>query len=316
MLVTLTGSSGASPVLGRRAWALADGSLRGLVTLGGCAAGQLLRAAQAVRSSGEAQRVRVDLGSGDAYEFGLTCSGWVEAHLQLADPAAPLWEALTRERAAGRSVWWVMPLGPVGASEIRPAPEHSAVLGQPQVWRRGEGAGEALWQLCLPPLHLVLAGSGPVARPLTDLAAPFGLKVSLSDDVPERLTPASFPAVHEFCAVPTGQDLILPPLTARSAVVVLSHDYAHELSVLERALASPAPYIALVANRRRGQALLRFLQETTHLAPAVLDRVRTPAGLDLGLTSPAGIALSILSEIAQHFGGGTGRSLSDRSATP
>jgi xanthine dehydrogenase accessory factor len=61
--------------------------------------------------------------------------------------------------------------------------------------------------------------------------------------------------------------------------------------------AGPA-YVGLVASRRRGEAVLGYLADRG-VAPELLDRVRVPAGLDLGHTSHREIAVAVLAELVQ-----------------
>jgi xanthine dehydrogenase accessory factor len=82
----------------------------------------------------------------------------------------------------------------------------------------------------------------------------------------------------------------LPP--GARAVVVASHGN-DEQPVLEAALQAEVPYIALVASRRRGPAVLASLEVDERMR----SRVRTPAGLDIGARTPPEVALSILAEI-------------------
>jgi len=82
----------------------------------------------------------------------------------------------------------------------------------------------------------------------------------------------------------------LPPGTR--AVVVASHGNDEE-PILEAALRAEVPYVALVASRRRGPAVLSSLEVDERLR----SRVRTPAGLDIGARTPPEVALSILAEI-------------------
>jgi xanthine dehydrogenase accessory factor len=81
------------------------------------------------------------------------------------------------------------------------------------------------------------------------------------------------------------------PLGTR-AVVVASHGNDEEL-VLEAALQADVPYVALVASRRRGPAVLALLEVDERLR----SRVHTPAGLDIGARTAPEVALSILAEI-------------------
>ena len=76
------------------------------------------------------------------------------------------------------------------------------------------------------------------------------------------------------------------------AMVVASHGN-DEQPVLEAALHAEVPYIALVASRRRGPAVLASLEVDERMR----SRVRTPAGLDIGARTAPEVALSILAEI-------------------
>jgi xanthine dehydrogenase accessory factor len=82
----------------------------------------------------------------------------------------------------------------------------------------------------------------------------------------------------------------LPP--GARAVVVASHGNDEE-PVLEAALRAEVPYVALVASRRRGPAVLAALEVDEQLR----SRVRTPAGIDIGARTAPEVALSILAEI-------------------
>jgi xanthine dehydrogenase accessory factor len=79
-----------------------------------------------------------------------------------------------------------------------------------------------------------------------------------------------------------------------TAVVVASHG-RDEQDAITAALAAGVPYIALVASRKRGTAVLDELGLTGEQRA----RVRTPAGLDLGSRTAAEVALSIVAEVVQ-----------------
>ena len=69
-----------------------------------------------------------------------------------------------------------------------------------------------------------------------------------------------------------------------------------ELPALRAGLEAGLPYVGLVASRRRGQGVLGELRGDG--VPAeLLDRIDTPAGLDIGARTPEEIALSILAKV-------------------
>ncbi len=103
-------------------------------------------------------------------------------------------------------------------------------------------------------------------------------------------------------------ELLRPPSTP---IVLVSHDDKIEVPILTKVLASDAPYIGLLAGRKRGAALLEVLRDDG-VAENQLARVRVPVGLDIGGESAAEIALSIVAEIVAVMRGRKGASLSAR----
>jgi xanthine dehydrogenase accessory factor len=95
-------------------------------------------------------------------------------------------------------------------------------------------------------------GDSPVAESLRQLAGPLGFDVA------------------------TGGT----PDQSDDAVVIASLGHDDEDAV-ERALASGAGYVALVASRRRGRSVIETLR-SSGLEANQLERLHTPAGLDIG----------------------------------
>ena len=79
------------------------------------------------------------------------------------------------------------------------------------------------------------------------------------------------------------------------ALVVAGHG-REELPALRAGLEAGMPYVGLVASRRRGVGVLGELK-SDGVAQELLDRIDTPAGLDIGARTPEEIALSILAKI-------------------
>jgi xanthine dehydrogenase accessory factor len=106
------------------------------------------------------------------------------------------------------------------------------------------------------------------------------------------------PVAHALAAVgaAVGFDVDAGLSEDDLAVVVASHGRDEEES-LERALLAGVPYVGLVASRKRGAAVLAELRARGALSEADVERVRTPAGLDIGAHTAEEIALSILAEI-------------------
>jgi xanthine dehydrogenase accessory factor len=131
----------------------------------------------------------------------------------------------------------------------------------------------------LPKALLVLVGHGPVIETLATLGETAGFAVSI---LPGETVAGAL------------RGLSLDP---SASVVVATHGELDE-EVLTRALATPAGYLSLVASRKRAGAIVETLRHRG-VPPEQLDRLKAPAGLDIGAVTPEEIAVSILAEIIQ-----------------
>ena len=140
---------------------------------------------------------------------------------------------------------------------------------------QSDGALEVYIEPVVPVPHLVVVGRSPMARTLVSMAQSLGWRASLID----------------------GPDFAASDVDERSMVVVATQGH-HDESMLERAVAARPAYIGLVGSRTRGAAVLGYLADRG-VPQEYLDRVRVPAGLDLGSTTHPEIAVAILAELVQ-----------------
>jgi xanthine dehydrogenase accessory factor len=138
------------------------------------------------------------------------------------------------------------------------------------------GAIEVFLEPFLPPPRMIVAGDTPIAAALLRLGPDLGL-----DAVDSR-------GGDSGAVVPSADDL---------ALVVAAHG-RDELAILRAALEAEVQYVGLVASRKRGAGVLDELRGDG-VAEELLDRIDTPAGLDIGARTPAEVALSILASIVE-----------------
>ena len=155
---------------------------------------------------------------------------------------------------------------------------------------QSEGALEVYIEPVLPEPHLVVVGRSPMARTLTELATALGWRTALID----------------------SPDFSASDASERSMVVVATQGHGDEEAV-EQAVAARPAYLGLVGSHRRGAAVLGYLADRGVPADQ-LDRVRVPAGLDLGRTSHREIAVAVLAELVQLRASGALATGPDRSA--
>ncbi len=140
----------------------------------------------------------------------------------------------------------------------------------------------------LPHPSLVILGASPVAMSLATQARQLGYHVTLA-------APAG-----DLAAAPDADMLVdgfaLGELHQARRFIVISTQGKGDEVALRAALALEAAYVAFVGSRRK-MAALREKLGAGGVAAAALDRVKAPAGLDLGAITPEEIAMSILAEI-------------------
>jgi xanthine dehydrogenase accessory factor len=127
----------------------------------------------------------------------------------------------------------------------------------------------------LPQPQLLLIGDSPVVLALGKLAQVLDFSITTM----------------------TGADLSQAPVNERTYIVVATHGQYDE-DVLEHALRSPARYIGMVASHRRAKAVMDYLRGSG-LTEQQVERLKAPAGLDVGAVTPDEIAASILAELVQ-----------------
>jgi xanthine dehydrogenase accessory factor len=140
---------------------------------------------------------------------------------------------------------------------------------------QSEGALEVYIEPVLPAPHLVVVGRSPMAQTLANLARALGWRAELI----------------------AGQDFASADADERSMVVVATQGHGDEEAV-EQAVAARPAYLGLVGSRRRGAAVLGYLSERG-LPKDQLNRVKVPAGVDLGRITHQEIAVAILAELVQ-----------------
>jgi len=140
---------------------------------------------------------------------------------------------------------------------------------------QSEGALEVYIEPVLPAPSLVVVGRSPMAQTLAELARAIGWRAA-------RIA---------------GEDFTTADAGPATMVVVATQGHGDE-EIVEQAVAARPAYLGLVGSAKRGAAVLGYLADRG-VPQDQLDRVRVPAGLDLGPTSHQEIAVAILAELVQ-----------------
>lgn len=319
-VVAVLGSSYRGP--GARLVVAADGRRAGGVSAG-CLEHDVAAQALAVMARGEPEVVRFDTSSGDESTFGwgLGCSGVIEVLVEPGGAAEIVERALaavvdhrravTLTTVVGSTISGIVPGGhllldaggPPAGSIGNPAVE--SLLAEDAREKDGrtalttlrgtEGQVRVLVERLEPAPRLVICGAGPDVPPVAAAGAALGWEVIVVEDRSARLDCIPGAAIrHVRDPRDAAGDVGVDPWTA---VVIMSHHYLRDRSYLEGFLRTDPGYLGCLGPRARFERLVSDLRSAgTTIEPRLRERLRGPAGLDLGAEEPAEIALSIVAE--------------------
>ena len=292
------GSTYAKP--GAQMLIASDGEYAGLLS-GGCLEGDLREYARGVADTGNARIVSYDLRSTTDQLFGLGagCEGAMDILLTRVaaqegwQPLADMARSFSADRessvrfviASSDDAW---PLG-----QVLPADGGAPPVGV-----------ELFVATTAPAPRLLLLGGGPDARPVAELGAFLGWRVTVVDHRESYLAPARFPATALLVNIRAADVASVVTLADYAAAVVMSHQLDSDQHYLRALARSSVPYVGLLGPAGRREKLLADLGAD---AAALRPRLRAPVGLDIGGRAPESIALSIVGEVHAVLAGRAGR---------
>lgn len=272
--VSITGS--APRTVGTSMAVSGSGTVIGSIS-GGCVEGAVFELCQRVLVTGEREFASYGFDDESAFAVGLSCGGRIEVLASLIDSNSPLVAPL-REASAGRAASTTLALD-VDDREFT--------------------------ETFAPPARFLIFGAVEFSVSLASAASAVGFTVTVCDPRSVFATPERFPSAEIVVAWPTDY-LERVAIDDRTVICVLGHDDRYDADLLAVALASPAGYIGAMGSRRTNEGRSR---ELAARGIHDLDRLHAPIGLDVGASTPAETAISILAEVLTTRSGATGRSL-------
>ncbi|MBK7372016.1 MAG: XdhC family protein [Saprospiraceae bacterium] len=134
-------------------------------------------------------------------------------------------------------------------------------------------------------------GKTMIARSVARLAKTLGYRVSaMAQDADTGFFDEADALFGKF-------DFSSIPIHPRPFILVATQGESDE-QALELALAQDAPYIGFIASRKKKEAVWKYLLDSG-VAQDQLDKVYSPAGIDINAKKPEEVAISILAQIIQ-----------------
>ena len=237
------------------------------------------------------------IGDEAAVRSGLACGGEVRLLVhRTTDIPLPVWQsfaqhadvALATEISAGT----VGATAPADDPALPAAVRDAAATNRGQTWTGivAEDGREFFVANYRAGTELLVVGEGLLAAALADQAGLLGWQATVCGDRGRALE----------CAGRLGP---------ADVVVVLSHDPDTDVALLATAVSSPAAYVGALGSRHTQERR----RESLSAQGVDYRRVHGPAGLDIGSSTPAEVALAICAEALSVKTASPGGSLRDKS---
>lgn len=172
------------------------------------------------------------------------------------------------------------------------------------------GQVEVFVEPIFPPPTLVVIGAGHVGKAVVHLAKWLGFRVVVSDDRAEFCNPESTPGADEYYPVEMGKLAESMKITKQTYLVITSRGSGVDVAGLPSLLESEAKYIGVIGSKRRWSVTAKALREKG-VKEELINKVRSPMGIELQAETPEEIAVSIMAEVLMVRDGGTGKAMKD-----
>jgi xanthine dehydrogenase accessory factor len=319
-LATVIATWGSAPrPVGAKLAVTAGDRMAGSVS-GGCVEAAVIAAARDTLATGRRQLLSFGVSDETAWSVGLACGGQIEVLVERWE-AASFAHVLPRLAANEGLASATVLAGPAEAigGHLLLAADGATQTDLPDGWsgpiraaaaaalaagrcRRttlalADGAALELFVDVIPPrLTLVMVGGGHIAVALARMGGWLGLRTVVVDPRAAFATAARFPTVDRLLVAWPAEAFLREPLSAGTAVAVLSHDPKIDEPALALALPSPAYYVGALGGRATQAKRRRRLRELG-LAETAIERLHGPIGLDIGARTPEEIAVAVLAEV-------------------
>ena len=317
-VATVVGSRRTAPrPIGSKLGVSSAGELAGSVS-GGCVENDVYGVAQEVLAGAPPRLVSYGISDELAFEVGLPCGGEIDVFVDRADDE--LFARVQQIVADGRRavLLTVLEGGNAGAKRLveeGEADELSAALIREGRNRVVEHERVQLFaEVFAPPPRLLVIGAIDTAESLCRAARGIGWRTIVADPRARFATADRVPSADELLPLWPDDALAQVRPDYDTAIVVLTHEDKFDGPALAGALETEAFYIGALGSRR-AQEKRRERLLAAGVPEGALERIVGPCGLDVGASTPAETAYSILAEILAVRAGRDGGPLREASGS-
>lgn len=317
MITDVRGSAYRQP--GAKMMTAADGQIFGTLS-GGCLENDLFEWSKEAMRQNKTLIKQYDLSEKDLWTLGIGCKGSLEILIVPVQPNDSFWQtamtvitedhpiSLIFEIQTGSRV--LLDQNGNGWGDLNIIPEEVRKIALDRAYQRTRaevisfGNRRFVIDTMRPSEHLIIAGAGHDAIPLSSFATQADFRVTILDSRKNFNNKSRFPYASHMVIEPTEAN---PSELNDSWWVIMNHQQQRDEATLALSLKSNPRYIGVLGPLYRTEEMLENIKSTLSDGP-----IHAPVGLDLGAETPEEVAISIISELMMVRNGSTGKSLHGR----
>lgn len=184
----------------------------------------------------------------------------------------------------------------IDTDSIREAIDVVVQKKSPRIYelKSGEKSHKILLEFIRPETRLIIVGDNYDVNAMANVAHTLGWEIWVVGRM-KKLTKELVGKVKRVISFEQHDKVIPHDYTA---VVLMSHDYKWDLTILQHFLKESPPYLGMLGPKKRFQ---KMDKELTDVDLESLSYLHSPTGLEIGAESPEEISHSIASEILAVF---------------
>lgn len=278
----------------------------------GCIETEVINMAVNCVTDGKTRWAEFGPSQGFPWEVAFSCGGKIGVRVERFDYKVGIIEGLTRLHDSHGTGLWLSAEGKQGLlldeSFVGEVSEWSVdtldaakrILGERGHTREIDGPdGKVLLRLISQPYRLFVIGAGHISLHLVQFAKALNYQTIVIDPRESFAQEGRFEVAPD-CLVPEWPEAAFEGvrLSAFDSVVMLTHDPKIDDQALKIVLKSEANFIGALGSRKSHAARLKRLV-AEGFDESQLERIHGPVGLDIGSTTPAEIAVSIVAQLVE-----------------
>ena len=180
-------------------------------------------------------------------------------------------------------------------------------------YQNGDRQLSAFVELVQPPVSVIIAGAGNDVQPLVEIASILGWETTVIDGRATHATVTRFPKAENVLVAKPADVLSRVNIDDQTVVVLMTHNYNYDLTLLRKLLATGCVYIGILGPKKKMERMFEELaNDGVVISKEQLAKIYSPVGLDIGAETSEEIAVSIVAEIKAVLAARGGASLKEK----